>query len=277
MEVSIKEKEVEKGPLLEGSDRRKSPMGEEEPLAGGCVAVPQAADPGVDPLEWEDARDSLVDPEGIAPGVEPVLHGPRLDVDPVRACASMQKIWSPSASAGSGAGPSSGTPPRSLIAASVGSGTPQTQEEEYVRISISGGPSGGAELARPNTIVHAPSQDVSFSSGSADASGSVCSSYTGPNSQMQLVPRKLACQLEREENIQANIDTVDAGREDMETSYEHELRELARVKSFCSSILKTLAPPLLQEVEKATGLRADAEPFTPKRVTRRSTAALAGT
>jgi hypothetical protein len=53
--------------------------------------------------------------------------------------------------------------------------------------------------------------------------------------------------------------------------------ELARVKSFCASILKTLAPPLLSEFERTTGLRADAEPFTPKRVTRRSMAAKVGT
>jgi hypothetical protein len=32
-----------------------------------------------------------------------------------------------------------------------------------------------------------------------------------------------------------------------------------------------LAPPLLCEVESANRLRADAEPFTPRRVTRRST------
>jgi hypothetical protein len=53
--------------------------------------------------------------------------------------------------------------------------------------------------------------------------------------------------------------------------------ELARVKTLCASILKALAPPLMHELERTTGLSADAEPFTPKRVTRRSAAALVGT
>lgn len=39
----------------------------------------------------------------------------------------------------------------------------------------------------------------------------------------------------------------------------------ARLKSFCSSIIKKLAPPLLREV---SSLRPEAEPFTPKRTTR---------
>lgn len=41
----------------------------------------------------------------------------------------------------------------------------------------------------------------------------------------------------------------------------------ARLKKFCSSIVKTLAPPLLREVSV---LRPEAEPFTPKRTTRSS-------
>jgi hypothetical protein len=44
----------------------------------------------------------------------------------------------------------------------------------------------------------------------------------------------------------------------------------AKIKAFCTSILKTLAPPLLREIDST--LRAEAEPFTPKRVTRRTTA-----
>jgi hypothetical protein len=41
--------------------------------------------------------------------------------------------------------------------------------------------------------------------------------------------------------------------------------------TFCSQILKILAPPLLQEVESAASLHASAEPFTPRRSTRFST------
>ncbi|KAK1561270.1 hypothetical protein QYE76_000106 [Lolium multiflorum] len=46
--------------------------------------------------------------------------------------------------------------------------------------------------------------------------------------------------------------------------------ETAKLKEFCANIIKTLAPPLLREVQLANTLRADAEPFTPRRVTRRS-------
>jgi hypothetical protein len=45
---------------------------------------------------------------------------------------------------------------------------------------------------------------------------------------------------------------------------------VARIKAFCTSVIKTLAPPLLREVESSVKLRATAEPFTPRRVTRRS-------
>jgi hypothetical protein len=62
-----------------------------------------------------------------------------------------------------------------------------------------------------------------------------------------------------------------------ETVVTTEQLELARVKAFCASILKALAPPLMHELERTTGLSADAEPFTPKRVTRRSVAALVST
>lgn len=42
-----------------------------------------------------------------------------------------------------------------------------------------------------------------------------------------------------------------------------------KLKSFCSNIIKRLAPPLLREVQ-ASQLRPEAEPFTPKRTTRAS-------
>jgi hypothetical protein len=43
---------------------------------------------------------------------------------------------------------------------------------------------------------------------------------------------------------------------------------MVRMKNFCARILKTLAPPLLREVEFASMLRAAAEPFTPRRSSR---------
>jgi hypothetical protein len=46
---------------------------------------------------------------------------------------------------------------------------------------------------------------------------------------------------------------------------------LGRMKQFCARILKTLAPPLLKEVQSNTRLRPEAEPFTPRRSTRFAT------
>jgi hypothetical protein len=55
-----------------------------------------------------------------------------------------------------------------------------------------------------------------------------------------------------------------------------EKQALARMKEFCSCILKTLAPPLMREVESASMLHLEAEPFTPRRSLRLSTLAPAG-
>jgi hypothetical protein len=54
---------------------------------------------------------------------------------------------------------------------------------------------------------------------------------------------------------------------------EAERLAMARMKSFYARILKSLAPPLLREVESASSLRAEAEPFTPRRSTRFATPA----
>jgi hypothetical protein len=43
---------------------------------------------------------------------------------------------------------------------------------------------------------------------------------------------------------------------------------LGKIKNFCAKLLKMLAPPLLKEIESSKELRAEAEPFTPRRVTR---------
>jgi hypothetical protein len=46
-----------------------------------------------------------------------------------------------------------------------------------------------------------------------------------------------------------------------------------RIKVFCARILKMLAPPLLRENESSKKLSAEAELFTPRRITRRAAAA----
>jgi hypothetical protein len=103
---------------------------------------------------------------------------------------------------------------------------------------------------------------------------------------MQLVPRDLGRQLEFASGTKlVAFELEPEGGQDPQAqvpemvveSCQGESAELARVNNFCASILKTLAPPLLSEFERTTGLRADAEPFTPKRVTRRSVAAKVGT
>jgi hypothetical protein len=76
---------------------------------------------------------------------------------------------------------------------------------------------------------------------------------------MQMVPRAVAHHLGREQDRVVNPSEMD--REEVVSEREREHLELARVRTFCSSILKALAPPLLQEFEKATGLRADAGTF----------------
>jgi hypothetical protein len=43
-----------------------------------------------------------------------------------------------------------------------------------------------------------------------------------------------------------------------------------KMRSFCAKILKTLAPPLLKEIELASKVHSDTEIFTPKWVTRAS-------
>jgi hypothetical protein len=54
---------------------------------------------------------------------------------------------------------------------------------------------------------------------------------------------------------------------------DQELMATSKIRAFCARIIKALAPPLLKEVETANKLNAQAEPFTPRRVTRRSATA----
>ena len=58
-------------------------------------------------------------------------------------------------------------------------------------------------------------------------------------------------------------------RQEIEGMTAGEAVAYGKLKSFCSNIIKRLAPPLLKEVQ-ASQLRPEAEPFTPKRTTRAS-------
>jgi hypothetical protein len=55
-----------------------------------------------------------------------------------------------------------------------------------------------------------------------------------------------------------------------------EALDLARIKAFCARILKTLAPPLLLEIERSTSLSLETTNITPRRVTRSSASAMVG-
>jgi hypothetical protein len=93
---------------------------------------------------------------------------------------------------------------------------------------------------------------------------SPCTSYTGPNRAMQMVPRRARVEPVSEEG------EPEVGREETaaELALQQERLALCRIKMFCASILKKLAPPLLREVESSSSLRAEAQPFTPRRLTR---------
>ncbi|KAK1695761.1 hypothetical protein QYE76_012458 [Lolium multiflorum] len=97
-----------------------------------------------------------------------------------------------------------------------------------------------------------------------DPLGSPCTSYIGPNSEMQLVPHRV-----REGPILEEVLPEEGtGGNTAELELQQERIAMGRIKAFCSSIIKKLAPPLLQEVESSSRLRAEAQPFTPRRLTR---------
>jgi hypothetical protein len=76
-------------------------------------------------------------------------------------------------------------------------------------------------------------------------------SFVGPNSEMQLIQTKHL--------------SVEAPMK------EAEFVAMGRMRAFCAKILKTLAPPLLREVEKVSALRSVIEPWTPRRSVQIST------
>jgi hypothetical protein len=139
----------------------------------------------------------------------------------------------------------------------------------FIRISISGAASDGMHNGAKPVDTHTPNLAVDRESEGAGSSTesllqlSPCMSYTGPNSDMQLVPRCVAQQ--EEEQIRPEEDEHQSG-EGMSSA---EMQALAKIKSFCANIMKMLAPLLLKEIESTRTLNAAAEPFTPRRVTRR--------
>jgi hypothetical protein len=131
---------------------------------------------------------------------------------------------------------------------------------EYFLVSLSDQDWPPGKYVRPSAV----STEVGLESVESDPLGSPCTSYTGPNSDMQLVPRRVAGGPDLEESV-----FEDSGNNDPELlKLQQERLALCRIGTFCSSILKKLAPPPLRELESSSSLRAEAQPFTPRRLTR---------
>ncbi|KAK1694840.1 hypothetical protein QYE76_011537 [Lolium multiflorum] len=262
-----------------------------EPTVVRDVAVPEPQEKGADQVIWADAPETLplADPEAVEPAAH--LHADRLG-------GVNRSPLSPSvASGGSTSGAAAAFSVEVEARNEPGSAPCQDKRgvegvfgpgsNDYFCVSIS--ENTHCHKARAREAQEGTPEQLLGTDRDKELvvdSGASQTSYTGPNSFMQLVPRGLARQLEEEVKSPATYHheepqhveaTLVQGPVLGRAALEQEGPELARIKRFCSSILKTLAPPLLSEFERASGLRADAEPFTPKRVTRRSVAERAGT
>jgi hypothetical protein len=265
-------------------------LAEKEPLQEGDVEACEPRVKGVDQVIWSDAPETLpvVDPEAQEPTRE--LHAE--DVGQVNRSSLSPSVSPLEPTSGDpdkiaqedepGAGsdgysvePGAGTDGVSVDEVHAGEEGFRRGNEEYFAISISESVyRGGATSSVPGSRIDLAEDVEELGSGQAS------SGYTGPNNLMQMVPRGLAHQMEevaRSPDLPVHVEAQGVERPPEVPAPHQEKMELVRIKRFCSSILKTLAPPLLSEFERATGLRADAEPFTPKRVTRKSMAERAGT
>ncbi|KAM0866548.1 hypothetical protein ACQ4PT_042574 [Festuca glaucescens] len=125
----------------------------------------------------------------------------------------------------------------------------QYGSEEFVQISVSveGLEGPGAMPVRQDGPVEVggPEESVGPSFPQQE------DSYDGPNELMQII-----------ENV--------PDEEQCQALAAQERLALEKIKGFCANLLKKLAPPLLRELDSSKKLRVEAEPFTPRRVTRRT-------
>lgn len=141
--------------------------------------------------------------------------------------------------------------------------TLEATEGGFFQVSLSDGLSAyGPKMAQEEEVCSAREVVVSEHTPLLD------SEYRGPNSDMQLIP-DLSDAAADADSIPLPLTTTTILAAAMVENQD--AVALAKIKGFCASILKKLAPPLLKEVE-ASKLRVEAEPFTP-RVTRRAAAA----
>jgi hypothetical protein len=268
-------------------------------MGAGDVADVEPVAPVLEQVEWEDAADSLPGADHEELGQIGRPYEDKVDMQATRSTPSptgseeAAGSWSPTLSEAS---PESvGSRPRPVAADPMNGVAGGDRElgtgigEKYFCVSVSGVEQQGRAMSPgPDPLwqqeVVCPAQQVESTYKGEVSRGST--EWTGPNSLMQMIPREPGRQLEgalghRPSSSPVHAEAIELADEveqdPGEEEHQLECSELARVKSFCSSILKSLAPPLLSEFERTTGLRADAEPFTPKRVTRRSAAVLAGT
>jgi hypothetical protein len=127
--------------------------------------------------------------------------------------------------------------------------------QTYFEVSLSKGPEAGRVVDAPHPVESCDSSLGLSRRAEEDDADSLSKmnfdpleSHAGPNAQMQLV---------QVETIPDPIPLKDA-----------EVIAMGRMRVFCARILKALAPPLLREVQLASVLRPQAEPFTPRRSTR---------
>jgi hypothetical protein len=227
------------------------------PVEGGADVVGTVLEP--DAVK----RVECVGPEMLGPMVGAAVDvGPGLivDVDATRSVTSLHEAVS--SGTGSYSDSSTSTEPE-LGKEDLAWG----KTEEYFRLSLSGEGFAGSER-EDSGLVRRVTLDTQFCSDSVGSglADSACMSYTGPNSVMQMVPRRAHGDPEFVEAIPRVSEDVGSAEREL----QQERMALRRIKLFCASILKKLAPPLLREVESSSGLRADAQPFTPRCMTRSS-------
>jgi hypothetical protein len=149
--------------------------------------------------------------------------------------------------------------------------------EEYFAVSLSGDTGKDSSESSINSKQAGESAHVpqyQSPSGSEEQEIEIPDRVTGT----QAPPNQILASPIEEDLVGRNMggSSVPEAAAVQDTQQGTEAGDLACMKAFCASIIKTLAPPLLREVESMRTLSADAEPFTPKRVTRRSAATSVG-
>jgi hypothetical protein len=266
-------KEATKEPLVEDKTPELAAVAAPVPLVGHD-ANPDEDQARKEQLLWEDAQDSL---PLIGAGCEEdtlCREGTGLERGPEE-CLE-----------GSSASSGDLSPSGSSEASSDESRQVLVGGEKYIQISLSA--QSRNEAWRLGGAANLPRDTSGWSSSECMPEGSTRQSYTGPNSRMQMVPRahKSASEgvslhsdgpVPRSPRVPDELVTA-APTEQIHTEAEAELQvatvgpdpeAMAKIRAFCARIVKTLAPPLLREIESSK-LNAQAEPFTPKRVTRRT-------